>query len=124
MSYFKLSCDYYIRSFNMDGHAHRAEIGRRCRAKYPRGVNLVDVSAEKQLGITFTPNFFVDPGRIFLNYERLTGEVFEDPSKIPKEIFEELKRLIDEYDPKKTIIWFFVLLHTNNAEYNIYTTDI
>ena len=73
MSYFRRCADYYMKMLQLSGEENRADLAERCRAKYPRGVNLVAVD-QKAIGDTFMPNFFVDPGRIFLTYERFMKE--------------------------------------------------
>ena len=87
------------------GGENRAEIAKRCRAKYPRGINFVAVD-QKAVGDTFTPNFFVDPGRIFLTYERFMKEALDPLPDEKDPFYQEMKsgtirQHIESYDPEK-----------------------
>jgi len=105
----------------MQGKGAREEIAARCRAKYPRGLNLMIVSQEELDNGTFTPTSFIgDRGRIFLNYERLCKDAFTDG--LPEPINSECKNVIETYDPFTTIIWLFVL--QDSGEFQLFTTNV
>lgn len=100
--YWKDSCKAYLVQCGFVAKALR----ERCLAKYPRGINIVIVP-EEMVGQTFTPHFTVDPGRYFMNYQRISnGEVFEFP--LSNEILQIIKKMIDEYDPQKEINFMMV----------------
>lgn len=115
MSRFRLSCDYYIRAINWPRNVELLQ--ERCLAKYPRGVNLVYVSKE-QTENTFTPNFLVDPGRIFLTYDRLIAEAFTPPPFENDEFYKTLKKKIETYNPLTTLLFLFV---SEEGEHHLYT---
>lgn len=121
-SYFQKCAEYYIFSIITSGADNKRLLGERCRAKYPRGINLVAVEHTK-VGDTFTPDFCVDPGRIFLTYNRLMNDALDPRPDPNEEAFREIKRLIDTYDPEKQLL-FFVLkvgggLHTEGYVYKV-----
>ena len=104
LSYFTQSCKYFLINVSL---TDSVRIGALCRAKYPRGVNLVVVPLA-EVGRTFTPHFIVDPGRYFLTYERLVTEALEgDP--LPEQIKTQVRTEIDNYDPEKELVWLFVI---------------
>ncbi len=105
MSYFQRACDYYILQVNLQGDSGKQEIIRRCKAKYARGINVVAVTAT-QLKHTFTPHFLVDPGRIFLTYERLV----ENVQGLDEEVLAEAKKQIEGYNPDDTLLYLLVTI--------------
>lgn len=97
-------------------------IAARCRAKYPRGLNLMIVEQEEIDNQTFMPGFFIgDRGRIFLTYERLLTDAFDEPP--PDNIKEACKNAVDTYDPMKTILFLWVLMG-KEGEYYLVSIDI
>jgi len=117
MSYFARACAYYLRLTD------KAAVMARCRAKYPRGVNLVLVPAPA-LGSVFAPDHCdADPGRIFLTYERLVAEAFVGGA--PTEyaaVFDELRTRTASYNPDTTLLWLCVLTETDESEMHVFET--
>jgi hypothetical protein len=102
-SYFQRAANYYILNISLAGRRNFEALIQACKRKYARGVNLVYVEADK-IGVTFTPNFLVDPGRIFLTYERLVEEV----NGIDQETLDGVRRCIDQYDPDSQLVFLVV----------------
>jgi hypothetical protein len=123
MSYFQKSAEYYIMHIGLSGPENRRILGERCRAKYARGINLVAVESAS-VGHTFTPGFFVDPGRIFLTYERLVKEAFDKKPDETEHVYKEIKRLIETYDPLKELLFFVVKCGSKDGEGYVYRVPI
>jgi hypothetical protein len=123
MSYFQRCAEYYIASLNLSGPENRRIIGERCRAKYPRGVNLVAVS-NRDIGIAFTPEFFVDPGRIFLTLERLMKEALNPNPDESESFYKELKTLVETYDPFVEILFLILRVGGLDHEAFVYRVKI
>lgn len=121
-TYFKRAADYYIFVVNISGHGGKQEIAQRCRAKYPRGINLVAVD-ESWVGEHFTPHCCVDPGRIFLTYERLMKEAL-DPAPEEDDFYLTIKNLIDTYDPEKELLYVVMRLGGPEHEAYVYRVKI
>ncbi len=126
LSFFQRSCDFYLRLWRQQGYENRKEIGRRCRAKYPRGINIVEVKQSDIDNELFTPHIMVPHkfDRIFLNYERLLTDAFTTP--FPEDTAKCCKELIDTYDPNKTVLWLFVLTGSkeNGGQFQVFTSAI
>jgi hypothetical protein len=118
---FKEAADYYMASLRMSGRANLRALGQRCRAKYARGVNLVDVHD----AATFTPTFFVDPGRIFLTYDRLVHEALVPAPDEQEPFWQEVKRAAETYDPERELLWVVIsMLGDNHTEAYLYRIAI
>ena len=115
MSYFRKAADYYATAIQRSGHENIAALIVKCRAKTPRGINLVDISP-KQLGFTFTPSFFFDPGHICLSYERLVEHV----KGFDEKCLAVIKTQMDAYNPEKELLFMVVQVGTEKPEMYIY----
>lgn len=115
MSYFKKSADYYINLIQRTPNSV-ATLIERCKAKAPRGINVVEVTP-KMLGKTFTPACTVDPGRIFLTYERLV----ENVPGLDQKNLAVIKTAIETYKPESELLFLVMEVQTAEAELLIYT---
>jgi hypothetical protein len=107
----------------MSGKTARETIAEKCRKKYAKGINLVVVDAEA-VGETFCPNFCVDPGRIFLTYERLINEALQPKPDENEPFYKAIKNMIDEYDPFKEILFFVLKIRSEKTEGYVYKVTI
>lgn len=123
MTYFQRSAEYYILHIKLSGPENCRILGERCRAKYPRGINLVVVN-NKDLGRTFAPDHFVDPGRIFLTYDRLVNEALNPPPDTNEPFWKEIKSMTETYDPLKEILFVVMRVGGHDHEAYVYRVNI
>ena len=119
MSYFQRACEYYLR---LTGPG-KYQLIARCKAKYARGVNVVAVSATA-LGDTFAADHCdVDPGRIFLTYERLIGEALIGVGVAEYgPLLDTLRDRIATYNPDTTLLWLCMLTGCEASEMHVFET--
>jgi hypothetical protein len=99
--YIRRSCTNYIERIFGD---QLIEIADSCRKTHPRGINIV-VIPTGQLGGIFTPTQCTDVGRYFMDYNTTIDFVINLPEQTKKAI----EDLINKYDPKKEILFAFLL---------------
>jgi len=119
MSYFAQSSSYYARCIQNSGAKNIKALIAKCQAKAKRGINFVDIHP-KQLGTTFTPNFFTDPGRIFLTFERLV----ENVQGIDEKNLDAIKKAIQTYNPDTELLFLVAQVGVDDAQMFVYTIKL
>lgn len=128
MSYFKLCADYHIRTaYSGASRDALRHVAARCKAKYPRGINLVPIEQSLLDDELLTPHSrCVDPGRIFLTYHRLRHEALNglDESCDEKPMWIQLKQAYETYDPDHTLLFLCVQIgNPGGADMEFYAVD-
>jgi hypothetical protein len=109
-----------MRTIQSSGPDNLKILKEKCQKKYKRGMNIVDIDAKTQLGKTFTPIFCVDPGRIFLTYERVKENVLG----LDEKGLQICKDLVDTYDPEKELLFMCILVNAAPSEVHFYTIKV
>ena len=118
--YFRRSADFYTHAIATSGSTNLTTLASRCKAKFSRGINVVLVDAKTDLGKSFTPSFFIDPGRTFCSMETFKEGIL----RLQEDFVKTISNLVDTYDPDNELLFLVILTNTANAEAHGYKIPV